>query len=460
MNMFKLFVPRLSSAFVYTLILLGGLLGSSPLLAENENRLPAEYVFQSPEAKAMWRNGLPTDCVEVSPTCVYSLTEGCVYLLAEYCGLRKHYETEFILLGQKSDRAYEGLMIAWDDPSTVAQAIEALGVPKGEPAHPARGLPMAKGERFTVHVATLGKNLDFQPLETEVDDQWSTAAENLLGRGFPYVGVDVVDHLMPASIIATFTEQTSLFGMPYFADKSAVYGSFRAKETRRMGEPVVVALRWQRLPNGQSRVRNETLTLSKATVGNETLIETLKGFADDPRDVFLTIKIDPDLLLTDLISLSKLFQMIEQEGGFTMDVPPEGQLPLRAFTPNAEWLVREQRTFQPWEIELSPGAEEQPAQATLCQVEEDWSGEGLEPKLTRKCYPNVTAATIASVMDEVDVTGGRIYVAFFYCQPGLRVKEVLPYAEAIKSHCPTQWFFTLESPTSSPKDTEHSIIEK
>ncbi len=427
------------------LMLLFCMSGIGPLYAETNDRLPDVYRFKTPEAKETWRQGLPEDCIALSPTCVYSKANATVYLLAEFCGLRENYETEFILLGKKSDRGYEGLLIAWDAPSLIAQAVEALGVPKGIRANPARGMALDKGERFTVKLAALAEQPQFYSLEEEVEDTWSTPSENLFGRGFPYVGTQLDDDMMPNSIIATYIESFSVFGMPYAADKSAVYGSFRAKRTHPTGEPIIVALQWQRLPNGLARVCNERLLLTKESLAStDGLIEKLKAYSNDPRDVFLTINLDPQLLLADLVPVSKLFQMVEREGGFTIDLPPEGQLQFRALTPNPQWLEREGRVFQPWEIEISLSDDGETVNTTLCHVEEDWSGEGYEPLLTRKCYPNITPENILSVMEKVDTTNGRIYVVFFYCQPGIKVKDVVPYAEVLKSVCPTQWIFTFD----------------
>ena len=106
--------------------LLGAPLGAAP-----QDTAPAAFHFVHPEAKETWREGLPQDCVAVSPTCVYSPSERTVFALAELCGLGEGYEVEFLLLGNLSDRAYEGLAIAWDAPSVIGKAVAALGVPKG-----------------------------------------------------------------------------------------------------------------------------------------------------------------------------------------------------------------------------------------------------------------------------------------------------------------------------------------
>jgi hypothetical protein len=411
---------------------------------EARSQLPGAYCFQTPSAKATWAKHLPQDLTFITPTCAYDEKDATIYLLAESCGLSLGNEVEFLLLGRLSDRAYEAAWIAWDHPSAIQAAAKALKVPLGEEADVARGLPMARGERFTIAYAPLveATPLTFHSVAEVVSDEASTPAQNLFARGFPYVGCTTEDDLMPCAMIGLYTGCNSLFGMPYFAGKSATYGLFRAKQALPAGSPFVIALKWQRLPNQQPRVFQQTLTINKATLTDlDALIETLKGYCEHPADVFLDVCLEDTLTLEEIIPVASLLLALEAEGGFTLSAPQPGQLPIRAFAPKKEWLTRETRTFQPWEIEVAPGVDGAPVNVTLCQIEEDWSVEGFEPALTRHCYPNVTAATIADVMQRVDLNHGRIYVAFFYCQPGVRVKDLLPYAEAIKAHCPTQWIF-------------------
>ncbi len=399
--------------------------------AATRETAPAAYVFLHPEAKGTWREGLPADAVAVSPTCVYSKAEGTVYLLAELSGLGKGYETEFFLLGHLSDRAYEGLAVAWDAPSAVAKAVEALGVPKGLPARTLRGLGMAQGERFTVRLRRLGKDKDFRPLSDFVSDDCSTPAQALFARGFPYVGTTGYDDEMPAAVIAAYTEAKSLFGLPYTAPKGAVYGLFRATEEQEAGTPVVVALKWERLPEGQARVLRRRCEVTAETLAApDAFLETLKALSEDPRDVFLDVRLAPSLKLREVARFARLLLAVEAQSGFTLDAPAKGQVPLRAFAPQAAWRERSKRVFQPWEIELRRG--EAGVEATLCQILEDWTVEGPDPALTRKCYPGVTPQTLRDTMRKVDVSGGKIYVAFFYCAPEVTVGDLAPFAEAIR----------------------------
>lgn len=418
----------------------------APLRATPQETAPAAYAFAHAEAKADWRAGLPVDCVAVSETCVYSPGERTVFLLAELCGLDAGYEVEFLLLGSLSDRAYEGLAIAWDDPSTVAKAFEALGVPRGAPAEPLRGRAMAQGERVTMHLRRLGQDEAFLPLSDFVEDACSTPAQALFERGFPYVGADGGDDLMPAALIAAYTEPNALLGLPYSAPKSAVYGLFRSKVAMEPGTPAVVALRWQRLPDGQPRVLKHKVTVdAAATADPDPLLTELRNLCEDPRDVFLDVRLDPALTLAQVVPFARLLLALEAEGGLTLDAPAPGQLNLRAFLPNPAWRDRSARVFQPWEVEIAHGKAGAPPTVTLAQVIEDWTVEGPDPALTRKCYPDVTAQTITRVMRQVDANGGRVYVVFFYAAPDVTVGELAPFAAALGEPCPTQWIF-LEAP--------------
>ncbi len=424
----KLFVALLSLLF------------SCLVIAAPVETAPAAYTFRHPEVKATWTQGLPKDIQTISETCVISPSEKTVYALAELCGLGEGYECEFILLGKLGDRAYESLAIAWDLPTTINRAVESLGVAKGVAANSDRGLAMAKGERFTVTLKRIGKDEAFRPLREFVEDTYSTPAQALFDRGFPYVGGTDFDDLMPSAIVAAYTEKCSTFGLPYHAPKSVAYGCFRITTEEEAATPTIVALKWNALPDNQARVYHHQVTLTAEMLTKpELLLEELKQLCNDPRDVFLSVRIDPSLELAKVAPFAKLVLALEAEGGFTLDAPEAGQLPLRAFTPDERWRVREDRIFQPWEIEVAPG--EKGLQVTLCQVLEDWTVEGIDPALTRKSYPGVTPATIDDVMKRIDANDGKIYVAFFYTAPGVTVGDLVPYAEAIKTQAPTQWIF-------------------
>lgn len=437
---------RMFAGFVASLALMAAV----TVVGVPRETAPAAYVFQHPETRETWREGLPTDCVAVSPTCVYSKAEATVYLLAELSGLGKGYETEFFLLGRLSDRAYEGLAVAWDAPSVVSRAVEALGVTKGVPAQMLRGLSMAQGERFTMQLRRLGQDSAFRPLADFVKDDCSTPAQNLFGRGFPYVGATGYDDAMPAAIIAAYTESKSLFGLPYTAAKGAVYGLFRATEDQVAGTPAVVALKWERLP-GKTRVLRHRVELTVATLGEpEAFLSELKSLCEDPRDVFLDVRLAPTLRLSEVARFARLLLALESQGGFTLDAPAKGQIPLRAFAPQEAWRERTKRVFQPWEIELAKGAKGE-VEATLCQILEDWTVEGPDPALTRKCYPGVTPQTLQDTLRKVDVNGGKVYVAFFYCAPDITVGDLVPFTEAIVGPCPTQWIFTEAAPVEKTR---------
>ncbi|MGN0855817.1 MAG: hypothetical protein ACI4QJ_00215 [Candidatus Spyradenecus sp.] len=401
---------------------------------------PQAYTFAHPEAKATWQQGLPEARQVISPTCVAVPEAGEVYLLAELTGLGEHYEVEFFLLGALSDRAYEGIAMAWDGPATVARALRAVGLSEGKPASLQRGLPLAQGERVTVAMRPAADpTAPFQPLSDFVNDQWSDPGQEVSARGFPFVGQCAADDVMPAAIAAAYTEAGAVLGLPFAAPKSQAYGMFRAKAGMVAGQSMVVRLKWEKLAT--PRVYHQRVEISAETLKLlDGLLAQLKALAEDPRDVFLCVRFAPELPVRDCIPLARLLVALEQQGAFVIDAPEPGQIPLRALLPDAAWNVREKRVFQPWEVELAP-AEGGGVQATLCQILEDWTVDGPDPALTRQCYPGVTPQTIREVMDRVDVNDGKTYAVFFYLEPGITVGQVAPFTDALATPCPTQWIF-------------------
>lgn len=405
---------------------------------------PGAYGFNDPTVKTRWRENLPADCQTVTETCAYSPSEKTVYALGEFCGLPEDCEMEFIAIGPLSDRAYESLIITWDNPSEIAKAFTAMGIADGKPAKTQRGLGMAQGERFSVSLKHIGKVKDeaFRPLSDFISDAFSPEGQEVLVRGFPFVGANVKDDdLMPASVLAVYTEAKSVLGLPYVAPKSIAYGAYRTKTAENPGAPVILAFRWMPMADGSARVHRTSLAVNAETIANpDAFLNSLRTLVEDPRDVFLSVELDPSLTLAQVVPFATLMLELENKGGFVLDAPL-GQIPIRAFTPQQSWKVREGRVFQPWEIEVFKGEDGTTLEVTLSQILEDWSVEGNEPALTRKCYPGMTPQTILKVLKEVDQNDGKVYVAFFYTGPGVTVGDLLPYADALADECPTQWIF-------------------
>ena len=454
--------------FPFRSLLLSVFLLTAPMLfAATQQNGPGEYTFAHPAMRDTWKTtaGLPPDFTAISSTCGYSKREQTVYLLAESCGLGKGYECEYTLVSRLSDRAYESLAITWDLPSVIAKAVKALGVPAGTAANPMRGLTNGRGERFTVHCRDLTKtNASYEPLSSWLADGWSTQNQRLFLRGFPFTDATQNDRMMPSTVIANYTEPASLFGLPFQAAKSEAYGAFRARRDEPAGKPLAIALRWEKLPDGKARVLSHTLTVNTDTVARPLMmLETLRSLCEDPRDVFLDVRIDPSLEAAKVTKIAQLILSLEEQGGFTLDAPARGEVPLRAFVPDRTWLNRRARVFQPWEIEIAHATALRPPSATLCQIVEDWNTAGNDPALTRNCYPMVTPQTIRGVMKKVDVNAGKIYVAFFYAAPGTTVGEISPYTDALAEVCPTQWVFTDTRPaplTESEKKGNNDSGEK
>ncbi len=404
---------------------------------------PGEYSFsEKKEYRDTWTKSLPKDIEKVSPTCALHHPTKTVYFLAELCGLPAGYETEFVAIGPLSDRAYESFAITCDKPSVIGKAIEKLGTPRGTPPATLAGLGVTKGERFTFSVKRLPADETFRPLSDFICDEFAPEGQSPLTRGFPYIGVNpALDDTMPSAFAATYTEPCTLFGLPLLAPKSAVYGLYRTKTSEAGQTPAIFALKWEQLPN-QSRVYNHAITINSDHIARpDTLLAQLRALAEDPRDVFLTITIAPEVKLSTVAPFATLLLALEKEGAYTIDVAPKDQLSLRAFNPDDAWNDRSKRVFQPWEIEVTPSETPGEPHITLCQILEDWTVEGNDPALTRQCYPSLSVKDLPAVMKKVDVNEGKVYVAFIYTSPEATMQDIGPIATAIAPLTPTQWLF-------------------
>lgn len=425
---------------------------------------PEAWDFKHPQAVESWRKAQePT----LSPmrrlfgkTVIADKTAGTVELLAEATGVATGYEIEFLLLGPLSDRAYEGLAMTFDQPSAILQALAFLGVPRGEGPDLFKNRVISKGERFALQVrkpdepASANRSAD----EWVSDSEWKDGP-GFLTRGLPYVGTtaspEETDATMPAAVVAAYDEPRSLFGLPFPADKGAIYGRFRAKTPLKEGEPIVFTLKHLRTPDGKPRVLSAVLAVKPGVfegsidgataqaLTDAALVPWLKALTETGRDPFVRVNFAPETTVGHAKAVSGLLMLVDGEGGIRIDYPLPGQLYPRAFLPPEGWRDRTKRPYQPWEIHFTPKPDAPGAfTKALIQVEEDWSGEGIDPILTPKTYPFETWAEAEALIKRLDASDGNMRVVFFFVPADAPVSVILEAAAALYQRLPLMWVFS------------------
>jgi hypothetical protein len=75
-------------------------------------------------------------------------------------------------------------------------------------------------------------------------------------------------------------------------------------------------------------------------------------------------------------------------------------------------------------------------------IEEDWSGEGLDPKLTPKEYPFSDWSELDPLVAKVGGGDNKVAVVFFFVPEDLKLSELMPGIQAVSKRLPLVHIFT------------------
>ncbi len=415
------------------LLLLLSCLIASTLLAQSPQppKGPDVYTMQHPEVLNQYTSPIWIDANKKQ-----------IHLLVEATGVPKGYEAEYLLIGKLSDRAYESFAITWANPSDITQAMTTLGVPIGQHADSTKGLSVARGERFT---------LSFKHLDGKVLTDWVVLSDPRTQKsfevGFPWVGGgQTIDMTMPASIVPGYTERISLFGLPYHAEKGQAYGSIRVNQSFEMGTPLIATLTWQQLPSGKPRVCQVPLALTPKTLSApDELLLQLKQLSQAQQDTFIQVDFADDLTIRQAKGLAQVLIATQKQSDFHFDQPNLGNPFIRAFLPQESWRSRQDRLFQPWEVRIAPAEKGCGYRYTLTHIQEDWSGENIDPRLVAKDYPFTSWQELLTLTQAIHKESFKMDTVLFFVPADLPVGELKRALRVIQQSLPVIWIFTDES---------------
>ncbi len=384
-----------------------------------------------------------------------------VTVVAEAVGLAAGGVVEFVLVGETSDKDYEALAVALAQPSDVARALEAAGLPRGLPVRPQAFRFWPRGERVTLAVRPFAGGPE-RPVGAYVHDQ---RAQGGMSNLFTYVGSVwredgrcEADDVTPGSILSTYNAPTTVLDMPFAATQNAAYGRYVAKGTLLEREtlwqfvfrparpadapPLVAPVALTALPRPGLETPPAGLadvtwawTVAGATRTNafDAVAKAFMDLVAAAREPHVTVRFDDRLTVRAATEAAAVVLAIEGVNGVRLDGPPAGQLYLKAFLPQQEWREREKRLLQPYELRLErEGAAGW--RRTFVHIHEDWSDEAsLDPKLTVRPYPLQTWDDLAARVAEIGKGLGTLLVfapadapLAAFMEGVRRVQETLP----------------------------------
>lgn len=382
-----------------------------------------------------------------------------VRLLAEAVGHNADMTMEFLVVGPKSNRAYESVTVSVAMPSDIARAMEWLGVSRGAGVDGRLFRFWPYGERVSATIRRVNEDPQAaRPLQSLITD--AQKERPLLGAGGVVFtggawqdGVCGADTEQPSSVMALYNEPDTLFDVPFLASKGAAYGRCKLAEKMEYGALMEITLRPMPLPDGSVRAmalyvtaqpseNQETRMICSDNTGavlkQGTLTEVLtwmKTLSDRGHDLFVTLTMSEELTLAQAADITRVFVLLDGKGLKLYGKTREGLYP-RAFLPQAEWRKREGRTPQPFEVYLLGDTKK------LTYIEEDWSGEGLDPKLTPKNYPFADVSELPALVKRVgDKESKKVQLLFVFAPRNEPLKKIMPAVRALSERLPLVYIF-------------------
>ncbi len=450
---------RLVALFSFTVLVACGA-GASEFIG------PAAWILVNTNSVNAWNSKqqqMSSASFKVWPGVVADSQKREVRLLAEAVGHRVGITAEFLLVGPLSDRAYEAAAVTVAMPGNIVRAVESLGMARGGGvgSRPFRFWPY--GERVSATVRLLDvQDSPERPLQSLIVDKDASAP--LFGEGgLVFTGgrwdgdVCLTDTNMPSSVIALYNEAGSLFDVPFQVGQSEVYGRLSLAEKLPCGSLLEIVLRPLVPADGVARVFPLTVmssmegdqviltctgadgTLVKRT-GLAEMLNWLRTQTNAGREPFVTLGMDDMMPLKRAIDVARVFGMLDGKG-LKLDGKTEQGLFTRAFLPLEKWRERKDRNPQPFELHLSRDADGT-LKKKLVFIEEDWSVEGLDPKLTPREYPFGTWEEFAGLVQKTGGDNSKVLLLFVYAPADLPLGVFMPGVRAVSKRLPLVYVFS------------------
>jgi len=270
---------------------------------------------------------------------------------------------EFAFVGPESDRAYEALFVTDARITEIAKAFDEAEIPRGKSI-----------SQSDCRFWPVGNTVEIKPSLS----RYLEAKEEDLKHPILFTGglrdrldVPVADTNMPSALFALYGLDQSLLAFDTTGSQSSEYGKYLCRKQLTPGEHHAFTISW----DGARRMEHRRIVFRKGKI--REAIESLKGAS---RTLDVVPDFSAELTASEARAAATALSVVDSPtvriNGF---VP--GQIYHRGFLPDELWRERSKRLTQPLEVHVDS------TNITYTVVDEDWSVEGDDPKLTPRDIP-------------------------------------------------------------------------
>ena len=294
-----------------------------------------------------------------------SLAAAVFSFYATATGIAKGTPVEFFFAGEGSDRDYETMFLLEGSADDFCKGIEAAGVPRGEAQNPKECLLWPVGCPVTIEPSIddfiLRECAPGSPTNLQVIYTGGTR-----GRSGRALAADE----MPLSVFSLYTLDQSPLLFDGIVEQGNAYGHNLARVTLKKGDRVKFTIRW----DGETRPSRMSVRFAPGNLAS--VLKSIKERSSEG-SLVLSVAFAPELSIREAEAVANALSLIDSPK-IKINGREKNGFFFRAFLPSIKWLDRKERLVQPFELHLSSG------NPCLLFIEEDWTVEGMDPRLTER----------------------------------------------------------------------------
>jgi len=321
-------------------------------------------------------------------------------------GLEKGALVEFIFAGANSDRDYESLFLLDEPIDHFCARLEKAGLPRGKPEDVAacRLWPVGCELAFDPPLETY---LSVKPVEGLAYGKPIYTGGTRKGDGRPAAA-----DTMPASLFSIYSLAQSPIVFNGIYHQGVVYGSCTAKDTLKKGTRVTFSVSWE------TNTLPQTLELVAHPGESVRLLNEIRSAAEKG-SVDLLVSFDEKMIVREARAVAKALETLDSP---RVKINGRKNIFYRSFLPLVKWQDRKERLVQPFELTLGETNR-------LVRIDEDWSGEGADPRLTPV---EISFAEI--------VRHPKIDTCFVFCREDTTIETILSAMKKFPERQIKNWY--------------------